>query len=210
MRSVTMQMTVNQMRDFAKENGIKLTKTKKSDIYKEIFDKYNNLPKEDFQGFINAYILNVQKVSKKTFLRLNQDIDEDLLNGDICWMTTDNMVTLLSKNEGEFYDSKKFEQILTDSLMGNKLIIIRTDNDEGSLTHFLSLIGSYGKAYLVEYTKNECPHYEESSVNKMVRYMVNILVGVIPDTFYGEIEKRNFNIEVYDRFDMNSELIRNL
>ena len=58
-----------------------------------------NPDRDNPQEFIRAYIRNVREISRKTMLNNIGEVDPDLLDANICWMSSDNMVSLLANGE---------------------------------------------------------------------------------------------------------------
>lgn len=195
---------------FDSDNLVFLDKSGKKYDVNLIYDPITKeiWPSENFDDFIQAYRQNVQEVSAKSMLKNLGEIDEDLLNGDICWIVTDNIKELLAIGKPSILDSEDPRVIIPfmkHQLSQNKLLIIGQDLD--SSDHWFAIIGSQNNAYIVEYLPNICNFSETFIMNDLLNLMNDILLGNKPDRFYGKTGKHTFKILSYERKPLWSNVV---
>ena len=115
-------------------NLIFLDKNHQKHITNLIYDPVNNqiMPPDNFEDFIQTYRQYVREVSAKVMLKNMGEIDEDIIDANICWAVTDNMRELLAIDKPSILESDDPSIIILfmrDQLMKNKLLIILQDPD---------------------------------------------------------------------------------
>lgn len=108
-----------------------------------------------FSDFYKFYIENVRKISSTTMITNIQEIDEDLLDAGICWMVTDNLVTLLAEdvNHANIISLTELSSFLVD----DNLIVIAQDMNSDD--HWFALIPDGDVVHLMEHLPFSLNHY---------------------------------------------------
>lgn len=197
---------------------------------------------DDFEEFNNAYIKNIQDISKITMIKLDW-IDTDLINANICWLSSDNMMEILVKDNDpdnvdyfnfdtndkiKIYDTRRCDKkyrnendmanFLGRNLYANKFIIISMtgcDSDEKTLSedHWFCVFSSTSNdgivtVYLIEYGgPDKCHVYETYNLPDFVTWLTDVMVGKIPDRFYGHTSTHTIQMKAYDRYPINANTI---
>lgn len=166
---------------------------------------------ENFSEFMQTYRENIRKITSKTMLKYIGEIEEDIIDANICWAVTDNMKELLALDESsrppEFRsdDPNIIIPFLKNHLLQNQLIIILQDPD--SSDHWFALIGQNGLVHLVEHTKHTCNFSETFNIDSLLNQFNDILSGRRPDRFYGVTGHHIFNVWAYDRKPLSKKTV---
>jgi len=164
---------------------------------------------EDFNDFITTYRKYVREVTYRTMLKNMGEIDDDIIDANICWAVTDNIIELLAINNPIKLESSNSDYIISfmkEQLLQNKLLIILQDPD--TFDHWFALIGQTPLVHLVEHTNYACNYSETMSLDILLNQMENILNGKIPDRFHRRIGKHRFNIMSFDRKPLLSQTVK--
>lgn len=168
--------------------------------------------RKNIENFMNAYRDNVRSISKVTMIHKMGEIEEDLLDADICWMVTDNIEELLAignLQKEEIIrkgDVNKLKKFLTEELNKNRLIIIYQGVDEGE-DHWFAVVGDGELSYIIEHTPDICNYYEVWYTPELIEEISDIQSGIIPDRFYKEKKYHSMNAYSYDRKNISEDLI---
>ncbi len=160
--------------------------------------------KDDPKLFWVSYLKNIRLISAKTMLLRDGEVEEDLLDGNICWLTSGNLVELLkiTKDPIDFFNkdvdqescnsslrnSLPLAQFLRNNLKQNTVIEVFTsscDYKERSKgdDHWFVLIGGMSSIYLIEYGHDDKQRMEEWELEKLIHWMIDMMHGQTPDRF---------------------------
>lgn len=185
------------------------------------YSKYD----DRFDEFMIFYTQNVRTISSKTLLRNLGEIEEVLLDADICWMVSDNMREILAipssfedstsekmDNGLIFEKSDDVDTMITfirDQLHKNKLLIFWQDQkDEKGADHWFTIVGEHGNGHIIEYRDDMSSLSETMAIENVLDLLYNILKGKQPDRFYHYLGKHIFSIWSYDRKPLNVKTIK--
>ena len=175
---------------------------------------------ENFDEFYSAYIKNIRNISATTMLKMDGEIDEDLLDSDICWMTTSNMIHMLTNEKiidifnkeingkyKSFGDVQKMVEFVYDHLYKNNLLTVATGGTVNGGDHHSAVIGINGLAYLIEYAGNKCQRFEVFNIDDYVLYLVGVRLGKVAERFYGKTVPTVISIYAYNRIPVNAKVV---
>jgi hypothetical protein len=178
--------------------------------------------RDDLNEFMKEYRKNIQDISRKTALESGmpeEDLDETILNAEICWMVTDNIRALLKIEEIDKFELKP-ENSLVD--IKNKFIkyknkpilftILQDGIDEsgepiGSDHHFAVIMLSNDKVAIVEHLETECNSYEVLDYDDFISLIRKILSGKTEDRFYHQKIPHMFKVWVFTRKNLTEKVI---
>ena len=156
---------------------------------------------EDITNFMTEYTANIRQISSITMMKNMGEIEEDLLEADVCWMLTDNIRGILSSNdviqEMESNNHKEIIPFLKEHLSQNRLIIVVQDHC--SWDHWFCLIGHGDKVHLVEKSPSCFNFVETFTLEGISSEIKSILKGTKPDRFYGIRGSHMLNMWVHSR-----------
>lgn len=157
--------------------------------------------------FFSYFRNNIKGISAYTMLNNIQEIDEDMLDSNICWMVTDNVVQLLAKNVEhgiEFNGHREGAMsFIGDELRRNRLIIIGQDLNSDA-DHWFSVVGDFEYCHIVEYLEDTCINNQTYTTIGALNLLYNIMEGYLPDRFYGQQRKHNYNLIMsYERLKLD-------
>ena len=164
---------------------------------------------DNINEFFQAYRENVRQVSAKTLI---QDVDEQLLNADICWMVTDNMRTLLAidheeTNLGMINNvTRLIPYLINDEHL---LIFLQNTIPEGH-DHWFAIISSQGIIYMIEHLEQECNSVSQWNLNSLLHYLNAMMTGQAPDRFYHEVGEHQLVGWAHHRRAANRSTIMNM
>ena len=196
---------------FDTNNLIFLDKNHQEHATNLIYDSVTNqiFPPDNFEEFIATYRQYVREVSAKVMLKNMGEIEEDILDANICWAVTDNMTELLSIGKPSILESDDHSILIPfmrDQLVKNKLLIILQDPD--SQDHWFAVIGDNMNSHIVEHSSHTCNFSQTFTLNDLLDQMEVILSATLPDRFYGEISKHIFKIMSFNRKPLWSQTVK--
>jgi hypothetical protein len=169
--------------------------------------------------FMNTYRQHVRQVSRETMEKDSnfEEVEESLLDANICWMVTDNIRNLLDLQSLETKETNSSIEAVEFSrkhLSQNNLIIVFQDGiDENDVQighdHWYALIGKCGYVYLVEHLMNECNSLQTFILEEYLVLLQGIMDGIIPDNFYGEVSRHLFRGFAHKRKTMSRNVVLN-
>lgn len=164
---------------------------------------------ENAPVFIDYYKDNIREISSKTTFRIHGEVIEDLLDGLPCWMVTDNITEILKESNSYSMDTnsndRDFLRFIDKELNNNKLLIFA--QDVGTEDHYFCTIGYYGYVIIIEYGNNRCLVSDIKSIPEFLIEIDDIVSGIIPDRFYGVIDKHVLQVTSYYRKSMTIKTI---
>jgi len=149
-------------------------------------------------------------------LDLHGEVDEDLLNADICWMVTDNITGILTEPSKKPNIIKfdmpsreniiKFLSIVRYELNNNKLLVFGQDLQKDD--HWFAVIGDNGNVHIIEHTEEECNFDETMTINDFVYLLERIIIGTLPDRFYKIKSKDHYyQVLIFDRKKLSRQVV---
>lgn len=165
--------------------------------------------RDNFEDFMDEYRDKVQEVTSAVMMKQFGEVDEDILDANICWMVTDNMRQLLAVGKPEILETKdvnKTIEFMEKELSKNKLLIVLQDKDKND--HWFAVIGEntrgdskneIGQVHIVEHTEHTCNYSESMPLRQFLTQMYSIMTGQRPDRFYGKTSLHTFQVMSYNR-----------
>jgi len=191
----------------------------KKDIFKYLNEnpydneEYTNIAIESYPDFVHSFKENIRKISYKT-LKLNGDVDEDLLDSDICWMVTMNLVELISVKK------ESMKVVNTENLQGSLVLFLKYIKNELSLNkllifiqdygvddHYFAVIGYHGYALIIEWNGLNIEFNSPILIDDFIIEIRSIIRGAIPDRFYGVKKQHTMEVQSYFRKELKMETI---
>jgi hypothetical protein len=187
----------------------------------------SSLKVDDYLSFKKYFMANLRKISAKTMLKTIGEIDEDLLDANICWLMTDNILEVLKASSTidnfngnvdqtdcgkKLRNPKKFTTFLENHFKQDCLLQIYTSSctaDEKSRgdDHWYSVIISGEDAILVEWSEKDCHLWEKQNKNDFMKWMVNMMIGNAVPRFGGKTSNHTVKVWVFRRKAMSKDSV---
>ena len=183
---------------------------------------------ENYSGFKKYFTLKMRDISAKTMLNTMGEIDEDILDGNICWLMADNLLAVLAKEQIYSFNKGinmervcnksaqnpiKLLEFLNNSLDKNCIIQIFTDScdEEGKSKgqdHRYIVIGVEKEIILIEWSEKECHVWERQNKEVFIDWMLNMMIGKAPPRFGAKPAKHVIEMWAFNRKPMTKKSIK--
>lgn len=185
-----------------------------------------DISSDNYPVFKSIFMKNIQVIATKTMINTMGEVDEDLIDANICWLIADALIDVLSIEEkdnfngnidqetcsGKYRNKKLLTSFLINNLKNDYIFRIFTVSCDEKKTlgddHWFVAIASGEYVYIVEWGSEGCHVWEKLDKEEFINYMLGMMVGNIKERFYKTMNTHTVKIWAFSRRKMSDKTIK--